>query len=96
MVASAAVLVLHSALFQLFLREIHSTLSTQTHASTADHAQLSALYQQSLRVESKQENNKNTVLEFTQGTVFFYFHIWRSQMNKEMQSISECTPGLIL
>jgi hypothetical protein len=55
MVASAAVLVLLSALFQLFLREIHSTLSTQTHASTADHAQLSALFQRLLRVNRKKQ-----------------------------------------
>ena len=52
MVASAAVHALLSALFQLFLREIHSTLSMQIHVSTAVHVQLSALFQRSLRVDN--------------------------------------------
>ena len=34
-----------------------------------------------------------TVLEFTQGTVLFYFLIWRSQMNEKMRSIFECMLG---
>ena len=45
MVASAADHALLSALFQLFLREILSTLSMLTHASTAVLAQLSVLFQ---------------------------------------------------
>ena len=55
MVASAAVLALLSALFQLFLREILSTRSTLTHVSIAVHAQLSVLYLQFHRVETKRQ-----------------------------------------
>ncbi len=65
MVASAAVHALHSALYQLFLREILSSRSTLTHASTAVLAQLSALYQPSHRVESKRKIIKSTFFKFT-------------------------------
>jgi hypothetical protein len=50
--ASAAVHVLLSALFQLFLRELLSTRSILTHVSTAVLAQLSALFQLFLRVDN--------------------------------------------
>ncbi len=55
MVASVAVLALLSALFQLFLRETHSTRSILTHVSIAVHAQLSVLYLLSHRAESKRQ-----------------------------------------
>jgi hypothetical protein len=90
MAASAVDHALLSALFQLFLREILSTLSMKAHASTAVLAQLSALYQPFHRVESKQVNNKEQFVEFTRTTALFYLPIWRSQMNEEMPCISEC------
>ena len=90
MVASAADLALLSVLYLQFLRETHSTLSTLEHASTAVLALLSALYQLFPRVESKQTNNKEQFVEFTQTTALFYLFIWRSRMNEEMLCISEC------
>ena len=72
MVASVAVLALLSALFQLFLRETHSTRSILTHVSTAVHVQLSALYQQSLRVESKQKMIKEQFSSSLEELLFFY------------------------
>jgi hypothetical protein len=70
--ASAADHVQHSALYQLFLRGIHSTLSTQTLALIAVLAQHSALYQLFLRVEPKRNNNKNAASKFTWKAAFFY------------------------
>ncbi len=90
MVASAADHALLSALFQLFLREILSTLSMLTHASTAVLAQLSVLFQLFHRAESKQVNNKEQFVEFTRTTALFYLPIWRSQMNEETRGVSEC------
>ena len=72
MVASAAVHALLSALYQQFLREIHSTLSMQIHVSTAVHVLLSALYQQSLRVESKQKMIKEQFSSSLEELLFFY------------------------
>jgi hypothetical protein len=71
--ASAADHALLSALYQLFLREILSTLSMRTHASTAVHALLSALYQLFLRVESKQVNNKRAVRRVYSNDCSFLF-----------------------
>ena len=90
MAASAADHALLSALYQLFLREILSTLSMKAHASTAVLALLSALYQLSLRVESKRKKIKGRFSKFTWQTVLFCFYIWRSQMNEETRSVFEC------
>ena len=72
MVASAAVHVLLSALFQLFLREIHSTLSTLTLASTAVLAQLSALFQPSHRVDNNQMKTEE-LPEFQEALFLFVY-----------------------
>jgi hypothetical protein len=67
---SAAVLVQHSALFQLFLREILSTLLMQAHALTAVLAQHSAPFQLSHRAEPS-KNNKKAAGKFTCPAAFF-------------------------
>ncbi len=82
MVVSAAVHALLSALFQLFLREILSTLSMLTHASTAVLAQLSVLFQLFLRAEPS-SNNKENSRPIYRVDCFFIIAIWRSQMNEE-------------
>ena len=73
MVASVAVLALLSALFQLFLRETHSTRSILTHVSIAVHAQLSVLYLLSHRAESKQKIIKEQFSSLLEELLFFYF-----------------------
>ena len=56
MLASAAVLVQPSALYLLFLREILSMRSMQTHVSIAVLAQASALYLLFLRVNQQHDH----------------------------------------
>ena len=63
MVASAADLVLHSALFQLFLRETLSTLLMLIPASIADLALHSALFQLSHRAKAKRKIIKSTFVK---------------------------------
>ncbi len=73
MAASAVDHALLSALFQLFLREILSTLSMKQHASTAVLAQLSALFQQSLRADQLNQKLKSSSSSHSKNCSFF---IW--------------------
>jgi hypothetical protein len=73
MVASAADHALLSALFQLFLREILSTLSMLTHASTAVLAQLSVLFQLSHRADNLTDKAKS-FQEIPESSFFIFLY----------------------
>ena len=89
MVASAVVLAQHSALFQLFLREILSTLLMQEHASTADHAQHSAPFQLFLRAEPS-SNNKENSRPIYRVDCFFYYCYLAKPNERGNACVSEC------
>ena len=90
MVASAVDHAQLSALFQLFLREMLSTLSMLIHVSIAVLAQLSVLYQLSLRVESKQSNNNSSHRARSNGCYFLLLYLAKPN-ERGNACISECT-----
>ena len=78
--ASAAAHVQVSALFQLFLRETHSSTSILIHASIAVLAQLSALFQQSHRVEANEKIIKVWFLNLFRELHLFILHLVKPKL----------------
>ena len=78
--ASAADHVQVSALYLLFLRETHSSTSILIHASTAVLAQLSALFQLSLRANCTIANENKKLRSESSGVflVILYYSSWKA------------------